>query len=280
LLWEFEFLVPNLNVEEIDEKRMEEIKESGWTIARSKLNQYLATPVVGNLRMAKSLLRQLAENISEEDITKALDMGAATIRTDPPVPRPNQRIRFSVRFREDRFNACAARGLVTCHWRFIEGKVSAFDRARVRLPAFITRLLSRGEEEGGRVRSASIPVCEDGWTVHHYFEKNVAKTTVSVAFHDQAGKLIDLAKAVAPDDKWFNQVLAVEPSSRNQERMARLWLEVIQVGAALLVPLATMASQTTADAVTGNWWQLVAIGFASDTVKNILVGRQETPLKS
>jgi hypothetical protein len=51
---------------------------------------------------------------------------------------------------------------------------------------------------------------------------------------------------------------------------------VFQLSAALLVPLATLAT-TTIGGGAGNWWELIAIGFGSDTIKSILVGRQESP---
>lgn len=52
-------------------------------------------------------------------------------------------------------------------------------------------------------------------------------------------------------------------------------MAMLQVGAALLVPLAALASQTVSDANAATWCQLVVIGFASDTIKSILVGRQD-----
>jgi hypothetical protein len=42
-----------------------------------------------------------------------------------------------------------------------------------------------------------------------------------------------------------------------------------------LVPLAALASATLNGGSTGHWWALVALGFGSDTIKNILVGRDE-----
>ena len=39
-----------------------------------------------------------------------------------------------------------------------------------------------------------------------------------------------------------------------------------------MVPLATLASTTLDGSGGANWWELIAIGFASDTIKNALVG--------
>ena len=69
----------------------------------------------------------------------------------------------------------------------------------------------------------------------------------------------------------------LEASRRPQEPWSRAWLEAFQRVAALLVPLASLASQSINEASVGNVWQLIALGFASDTLENILAGRPESP---
>lgn len=62
-----------------------------------------------------------------------------------------------------------------------------------------------------------------------------------------------------------------------KDRLSRTGLEAALLIAALLVPLATLALTTAGGGTSGRWWDLVAIGFGWDTIKNILVGRQDQP---
>ena len=262
LLWEFEFLLPKNPA------------PAYWSDAQAELARLLATPVLNNLREARSLLRQLAERVREGDIVRSLKQGTASIVMDPAIPRPNQRIRFSVRFRDASLNACAARELVACRWSFSDKGASRLTRAGRSVPMLGARLLGR---RNLKTEHALTELCEDGWSVHHYFEKGIDHSAISVEFHDSKGQAIDLAAEAAqqPDGPWYLRHEAVLPSRRPQEQWARAWLELFQLTAALLVPLATLASQTVNEASVANWWQLIAIGFASDTIKSILVGRQE-----
>ena len=263
LVWEFEFLLPK------------NATDAYWAQAQVELTRLLATPVLNNLREARSLLRQLAERVRESDVVRSLQDGAATIVMDPAIPRPNQRIRFSVKFRDASLNACAARELVACRWCFSDKGASRLRQASRSVPMLGARLLGRRNLKTER---ALMELCEDGWSVHHYFEKGVDHSVISVEFHDSKGQRIELPEATmdARQGVWHLRHEAVLPSRRPQEQWARGWLEVFQLVAALLVPLATLASQTVNEASVGNWWQLIAIGFASDTIKSILVGRQES----
>ncbi|KQU75582.1 hypothetical protein ASE08_07520 [Rhizobacter sp. Root16D2] len=264
LLWEFEFLLPTQ-------------AKDHWQKEQGELADLLATPVLDNLRKAKSLLRELAENVSEETVVEALQTGMADIAMDPAIPRPNQRIRFSVRFRDARLNTAAARGQVTCHWTFC-------DRRRWSLGRAMSRQLHRfgGWMVGMEAPVPEKPLGEQGWSVHHYVERDIKRSDISVRFSKASGKFIDLSPAAPPAGPvWHTQSEPVYRSRRSREGSQRFWIEMLQIGAALLVPLATLASQTVSEGSTGgSWWQLVVIGFASDTIKSILVGRQDPPAGS
>ena len=252
LIWEFQFLAP-LNA-----------MNDHWVRAMDDLTRLLATPAVNNLREAKSLLRQLAEDVSERHIQEALVKGNASIVMDPAIPRPNQKIRFSVRLRPEHLGSCAARGLVTCRWSFNDR------HAPPPAVGWVSRLWSTPEET-----ASTNLMAESGWDVHHYFEKDVNWSEVSVAFFDANGVAIDLDGGTppAPGAKpWYELAEPVIASRRPKEKWARAWLETVQVAATLLVPLATLASTTLDGSGGANWWELIAIGFASDTIKNALVG--------
>jgi hypothetical protein len=95
-----------------------------------------------------------------------------------------------------------------------------------------------------------------------------------VSFYDSQGNLVDLGDTAT--SQWSRLVESVRPSRRSNEKWARAWLEMFQLSAALLIPLATLSSTTINGGSVGHWWELVAIGFGSDTIKSILVGRQES----
>ena len=46
--------------------------------------------------------------------------------------------------------------------------------------------------------------------------------------------------------------------------------EALQLGAALLVPLAALAVTQAGEGSSGNWWDLVGVGFGSEMIRNIL----------
>jgi hypothetical protein len=236
-----------------------------WKEAMTYLNRLLSTPAVDNLREAKQKLRQLAEGFSEEDIKKAIKSGAATILMDPSIARPDRRMRFSVEFRQPKLNRVAARQLITCHWIFTDSFTPKIPWLKRR------QQQSQGAKPIESVSPLKLP--ENGWFVHHYFEKSAYQSLVSVTFHDSAGRPIESASG----ENWPQLVVPMRPDPRGTENRQRFMLEVTQVGAALLVPLATLASNTVSGGTASHWWEIVALGFGSDTIKNIIVGKDSTP---
>jgi len=259
LVWEFQFLAPT-----VAPLRPE------WVAAKTELNRLLSTPAIDNLREAKRLLRQLAEGVSEQDIIRALQGGGATIIMDPSIARPDRTIRFSVRFRQPNLNTAAARQLVSCRWIFTDSYVPQLPGIK-RAIARVRQWLSKDGTNLRTVENILLP--EDGWYVHHYFEKYVVESTIAVNFYDSHAAKIDLGS----DGTWATLSVKPQPSWRGKENWQRSWLELTQLAAALLIPLATLASTTVGGGASGHWWDLVAIGFGSDTVKNILVGKDESP---
>lgn len=249
LVWEFQFLAPATSASQ-DQK---------WTDAKKTLNRLLSTPAIDNLREAKRLLRQLAEGVSEQDIVKALQNGGAMIVMDPSIARPDRTIRFSVRFRQPNLNSSAARQIVSCHWVFTDSSLRRFSRIR----GALVRI--RGEASEG------LQLPEEGWSVHHYFEKYVITSAISVSFHDSNGVPINLSSGA----NWSTLSVKPVPDRRGREKWQRFSLEITQLVAALLVPLATLASTTVTGGSGTHLWELFAIGFGSDTIKNILVGKNE-----
>jgi hypothetical protein len=92
---------------------------------------------------------------------------------------------------------------------------------------------------------------------------------------DGVGKKSDDADKESDDEKWWERTERPRPGPCGPEAWSRVGLEFIQLVAALLVPLVALAASTLRGGSTGQWWELVALGFGSDTIKNILVGRDE-----
>ncbi len=250
LLWEFEFLAPN------------DPEGTRWSDYKERLVSYLATPAVGNLREARSILRQLAEGYHEPDIWAALQKGQARIVVDPAITRPNQKIRFSVLFDNTNLNTAAARGRVSCRWCFNDDSSTKRRRLRPRETA----------PSGSRTTSLS----ETGWSVHHYFEGDIDQSRVTVSFSDSEGKPVNLSPEVPEQlSPWWIRTEKPRPSPRGPENWSRFRIELVQLSAALLVPMATLASSTINGATATHPWELIAIGFGADTIKNILVGKSE-----
>ena len=258
LVWEFQFLAPAVGPL-LDQ----------WTPAKAELTRLLSTPAIDNLREAKRLLRQLAEGVSEQDIVKALQAGGATLVMDPSIARPDRTIRFSVRFRQPNLNTAAARLLVSCRWIFTDSYVPKIPGIK-RVIAKIRQWQSMDDPSSRTVQNILLP--EDGWYVHHYFEKYVVESNISVNFYNSHAEPINLGSS----GTWSTLLVKPEQSRRGRENWQRSWLELTQLAAALLIPLATLASTTLSGGASGRWWELVAIGFGSDTVKNILVGKDES----
>jgi hypothetical protein len=249
LLWEFQFLAPNTE------------PGTHWNEAKSKLKDLLATPAIDNLREAKSILRQLAEGITEDDICSALKNGDAMIIMDPSLPRPNQKIRFTVCFRQANLNTAAARELVTCRWNFrvqhTQKRHTPFRDAQI---------------------SNTTTLTESGWYVHQYFERDAELFEIFVDFYDSTGKPIDIGVKDTETDAqhWSQLIEPIRRSRRSNEKRGRALIESFELIAALLVPLAALSSTAITGSSAAHWWELVAVGFGADTIKSILVGRKES----
>jgi hypothetical protein len=247
LVRDVQFLAPALN----DNQK--------WTDAMKRLTEWLATPAINNLLMARQKLLQLAEGVSEENIVCALENGQAQIELDPQFVNPNQTVRMTVRFRDPRLNGASARGAVECEWRFSPPTVKTW--------------------RGGAAKDATQPqdYRECGWKVHRYFEPGILEQTVETYFFWNGQPV--LAKS---DSKPVKCTRTVAPQERIQHRKDKWELrrralpEALQLVAALLVPLAALAITTTGEAASGRWWDLVGLGFGSETIRNILTGQQQS----
>ena len=114
---------------------------------------------------------------------------------------------------------------------------------------------------------APVETHEDGWFAFHYIERNRAAPKVSVDFFLGDTKL-------EIKGEWKEAELATTPNWRLRRKLTRGLFETAQLAATLLVPLITLAS-TTARGSQSNWWTLVGLGFGADTIKNLLVDKND-----
>jgi hypothetical protein len=251
-----------------------------WIGAMVPLTAWLATPSIDNLASARRLLQQLSEPTTVKEIVDALQEGRAEIEMDPQCVGPNQTLKLSVRFLDPRLNSANLRDAIQCEWTFdeptmMDARAQArrhWPRATEVVDRFATLLPYRG-------RSAT-PVAqrERGWVVHRYLEAGVERQNLSVGFFRDGRELNIPAEIVATRYR-----KTVEPSERSNngkeshEKWLRFGFQTVQMLAALLVPLATLAITTAGDATTGRWWDLVGIGFGSEAIRNILTSEQSTP---
>jgi hypothetical protein len=247
-----------------------------WSHAMTRLTPWLATPSIDNLAAARRLVQQLSEPVTVEEIVEALEGGRAEIEMDPQVVAPNQTVKLSVRFLDPRLNTASLGDGVQCEWTFDAPKMFDVVAWRQRRWPRWARLV---QAMTSFVPSSSVtaPVAqrERGWTVHRYFEPGVEQQTLAVRFFRNGREL-----NIPPDVLSGHYQKIVEPteSTSNRRESHEKWLrfgfQTVQMLAVLLVPLATLAITTTGDASSGQWWDLVGIGFGSEAIRNILTGDQ------
>lgn len=267
LLREFEFLAP----------ATASGAEPRWQEAKTCLNRWLATPALETLADARRLLRELSEGIDAKQIVDALSACEAEIEMDPQFFQEQEQVRLSVRFRQVRWNSAVARQHVACEWQFRAPQVKS--RGWRGVPLLGRFAPSSEPEPVDQPVSGSTPYRERGWEIYHYFEKGTASVDVSVTFYYQ-GKLVPLSDCGAQKPYFRHIDLAGQRGAKRamsdrRERWRRGLFEAVELVAVLLVPLAALTVSTTNEGNSGRWWELVGLGFGSETIRNVLSGKQD-----
>ena len=130
-------------------------------------------------------------------------------------------------------------------------------------------LFTHGRNPGAETR---VSFDEDGWSVYHYLETRVTSSELTVTFSNSRGNPIDLGEHAG----WTHRTIQPRESTA-AGKWSPLLLEAVQLGATVLVPLATLAVTTANGEAVGHWWQLIGIGFGADTIKNIIAGPPNSP---
>jgi hypothetical protein len=103
--------------------------------------------------------------------------------------------------------------LVTCHWTFEDSSIPHLQG--------IKRLFSKFRPQPKTQQFENLLLPEDGWYVHHYFEKDVVTSKVSVKFYKSDGTLITLAQG----ENWPALLVKPQRSRRSEENWQRFSLD-------------------------------------------------------
>ena len=267
-----------------------------WKTEKEQLCKWLCTPAIANLRPARQLLQQMADGTTPQNLVCALTRHEAYIDMDPQYVSPNQTVRLTVRFYDQKLNDAPARGAILCEWRFNKPTVSSKAEAEAASAGRFTRLrrwirnLVNPESNPAPAPVAPQGVqtqapppdppdhvhTETGWRVHRYFQPEVAKQTIEVAFF-RDGKEIPLdqtgqhySKVVRPQERLHNR-------KDRREKWLRFGFQTVQMFAVLLVPLITLAMSTAGEPASGSWWDLIGLGFGSEAIRGVLTAEQTPP---
>jgi hypothetical protein len=271
ILREVQFLAPAVN------------QGKKWTDAMSQLTQWLATPAINNLRLARLQLLQLAEGVTEEDVVKALAEQQAHIEIDPQIVSSNQTVRMAVQFRDPKLNSATAREAIVCEWQLPEPRLASLLQWMARPPKDTGASASKetgaaepkDKPKGGTPAAMAPPLTDVGWRIHRYFPADVVEQLVEVRFYAN-GKPVMTADGSAPVVV-TRTVVPATPALKKDRWERWIWRHVpqwLQLLAALLVPLAALAVTTSSDAMSGQFWDLISLGFGSETIRSILTGPQ------
>jgi hypothetical protein len=234
-----------------------------WTKARDHLKELCGTPSMENLAAARLLIRELAEGVDVDQILAALRACEAAIEMNPQTVQANERARFCLRFKDPALNTAAARRSVLCEWTFGCQPNKAPKPGKTGAPAITP------------------PLSERGWEVYHYFAENVGLGEVIVRFYVN-GELVTQKPAADQQLATLQYTRTIRPQARARdfwgwlaERFERVFPEALQLGAALLVPLAALAVTQADQGSSGHWWEVLGVGFGSETIRGILTGKSE-----
>jgi hypothetical protein len=246
-----------------------------WSSVNERLTFYLQAPGIQTLAAARLLIRELEQHINTSRIVEALQARQADIEVDPQTVSRNEKTRLFIRFRDPVLNPAAARLDVECQW-------DLEDRPATRHREWLKGWLRPGTPP--TVQPAT-RISERGWEIYHYFGDNVTSSDITVRFY-WSGKLLPWPVEGQPDPPPLEYKRTVYPGAQlvssdrwwrfyRNEKFQRVLPEALQLAAALLVPLAALAVTQTGQANSGPWWDLIGIGFGSETIRDILTGTPE-----
>jgi hypothetical protein len=239
--------------------------QSRWSTSKESMKKLCETPTVENLDTARLLIRELAEDIDAGRVIEALRKGEAAIEMSPQTAQLNEKVRYSLRFKDPFLNTATARRFILCEWTF---------EAQPDQPS--------SPEKAAKRPGTAPELSERGWEIYHYFAESVKQCSLVVRFFYK-GELVKKQSAEGQPAPTLEYTRTIRPQAKPRKfrdgwwvlRSERVFPEALQLGAALLVPLATLAITQAGQGSSGSWWELLGVGFGSETIRAILTGKTE-----
>jgi hypothetical protein len=209
---------------------------------QSELIGLLGTLSWAGLRDMRALMQEMRENIYESDVLDAIaTQGQAEIALVPRAVRPYQPVLFSIRFKDARLNDAAATKRLACTWDFPEQPLAY------------------------------------GWRICHFFTGSESRrdeggVTASARFESRK----PVEAAVAKDGKLLKNSLSITFELQKEERasyspaIAGGMRFAIAFGVTLAALLAGALRELDKLDFVPAMIAILAIGFAADSVKNLL----------
>lgn len=202
-----------------------------------RLSEALRMPSFEEFRRAERIAAEIRERVYSSEVAEHLATKRAHVSWEPPHPKVNEVVHFSVEFDHPGVNASTARRCFTYRWNFGDG-----------------------------LRE------ERGWAVAHYFREAKA-FPVTVTFVDDAGQPV-MDNAGKPVTLSETLSVASESTSRFGERTK---IEFVQLAVVLVVAIIGLLSGASeqlqkVDLIPG----LIAVfvlGFSAEQIKKVLTGR-------
>jgi hypothetical protein len=118
---------------------------------------------------------------------------------------------------------------------------------------------------------------ERGWEIYHYFADGITAYDVTVRFYVD-GELVPKTDVATDAPLEYKKTVRLPRGPRDirgwwRKRMELIFPEALQLSASLLVPLATLAMTQASQGTSGTWWELLGVGFGSETIRAILTGQ-------
>lgn len=197
-------------------------------------------PAFGSLQEAHSLLMQIREGVSVDDLIAAIRSTppAVSIKVDPPVVRTYQQVRWTARFNRAGFNGSAASEEISCVWDFGDG------------------------------------LRERGRSVTHYYPASRAHT-VKLSFIDSTGQPVSSGEAPIEVLRKVN-VLEDKNISRWDRSKTEIFRLFIMLFVALLGLMAGAQEQLLRLDIVPGLIAVFLLGFSADAIKNLITSRAGT----
>jgi len=184
----------------------------------------------------------------------------------PQSVRANEKLNMSVAFKKSNLDTAAARLAIRCAW-MIAPIVPPQHESTSRLVRWLNQRQRRAQPG---------PQSAYGWEIHNCFQDSALDWVVKTRFYLGGQPVRKTADGPMTEIFEYKKEIRLQDTKQDWgSRAERVFPEAIQLFAALLVPLATLAVTQSAEGTTGRWWELIGVGFGSEMMRSILTGKSD-----